>query len=261
MRLARTITAVLLPLALLGACGGDDDDSAEPDEAGSTTSSSSPTPSGEGTAAPDRAADQALADAVVLRLEDLGPGWSVLEDEDDEEEDDDAETDQALADCLQVDISVIADDDGDEIEADVTFDAEQGRIESAAEIVATVEEAEGDFDILRGDRFADCYGGLLDDELRSDAEDDADGRANVSYGGVEMSRLELPSGLGDEAIGYRATISITANGVELSSYADFVFFRRGRVEMTLSTLSTFEPLPLDYEVGLARTMDQRAASA
>ena len=260
MRFARTLTAVLLPLALLGACGDDDDDPAlEVDEATTTTADGSEDGDGDEGSGTDRAADQALADSIVLTLADVGPDWEVSTDDEDDDEDEE-ETDLALAECLQVDPAVM--DDEGEAMADALFDREQGRIEGSVSITETVEEAVSDFEILKGDRFADCYGGLLDDELRSEAESDPEAaEAGVTYGGVEMTRIDVPAGLGEEAIGYRATIAISAQGVDFSSYADFVFVRRGRVEMTTSLLSNFEPPPAAYAVSLASAMDRRAASA
>ena len=264
MRFARTLAAFLLPLALIGACG--DDDAASEGAGSSTTSSAPASPDASGgedaDPAADRAADQALADAVVLRLEDLGPGWSrAADDEDEDDAEDDAESDQALADCLQVDLDVVADDE-DDVSATASFEQEQGQVDGDVDIVPTVDEAVQDFAIVGGDRFADCFGSLLDEELRKDAAADEEAQdAGVTYGGVEMERLDLPAGLGDQAAGYRATISISANGVPFQSFADFLFVRRGRLEMTVSLFATFEAPPVAYAVSLASIMDERAAAA
>jgi hypothetical protein len=269
MRSARTLVALLLPLALLGACGDDDSDT----DAASTTSSSSastaPPSSADGddggeeaVGAPDRVADQALADSVVLTLDDLGPGWTVSE-EDDEGDEDDAEDElfeDELAECLGVDPDEIP-DDSDDPEAVGTFEREGelalAQIEATASVSPTLDEIETVFDLFDSPRFIECYRPLLDRQLQEEQPEEE----GFEFTDVELDELEVPAGLGDAAFGLRLVVSAEAEGTPFDLYEDLYFVRRGRVGIFLMALGAFEPVPVDYSRSLASLMDQRAAAA
>ena len=261
MRLAKTLVALLLPLALLGGCGDDD---AESEGAGSTTTSSTAPPSSDDSReddtdpGADRAADQALADSVVLTLDDLGPGWTVAEDEEEDDTDDaeDALVEDELAECLQIDPDDVP-DDSDDPEATISFEQETTEIESSASVSPTLEEIERTFALFDSGRFPGCYGQIFESEMAQDQADEE----GFTFTGVEVTELDLPSTLGDGALGLRAVLSAEAEGVTFDTYQDIYFVRRGRVGITLMAISAFEPVPESFSLALASIMDERAAAA
>ena len=249
MRLLRTIAALALPVALLGACGDDDAKDASGSEDGTEV---------------DVAADQALADDVVLRQADVGPEWTSVDpdaESDDETDADDAQLEADLADCLDVDPEQFADAE-DDVEAAASFEQEQAQLDATAAVARTLGEIEEYFAVVSADGFADCYGDVLETELQRDSAADEEAEdAGVEYRDVEVSALTLPAELGDDAVGYRATIALEVEGTPVTSYQDVLFVRRGHVLMTLTVTSNFEPVPEPLTESWAAAMDERATAA
>jgi len=168
-------------------------------------------------------ADQAHAQAIVLRPGDFPAGWEGAP----HEEGGGADVDQ----CVELDLSdltVTGDADSDDFSSETTF------VISSASIFQTAEQARQAFDRYAREELARCIG----DALAASAEAGTDG-ADVEVGEATVTTLSFPA-LGDRSSGYRAGLTLTVEGEQAPLFVDFVFIQRDRVLATIALASLLQ---------------------
>ena len=251
----RFVLAVAI-LMLFAACGDDEGSSSLKDEKTATTEADEKSELNKD--------DQDLADRVVLTLDDFPSGWTAGEEDPDEEtdsEDEEDDEDDPLEQCL-------GSDQADELEDATTGEGEspefsRGETTQAGSFSVVLEgatPAKKGFDILASSKFQGC----LEDEMKAQLEDtndpDAPAEEQVSFGEITTKRASFAR-VGDQTAAFQIVMPFAAGGQELTFYADFAFFREGRVIGGLFFLNLGEPLDSDTEHQLAEAMAKRAADA
>lgn len=123
------------------------------------------------------------------------------------------------------------------------------RVYSAADRLATAEDAGLVFQAISGDRAADCTRDLLEKGLRA---------SGVPVASSTIERLP-PLQFGDEAAGFRVVATLgQRGGPQVALYMDFLSIRKGRVLLTLGLLNAGAPFVADVAADLAGKMTARA---
>ena len=222
----RARTAVILLAAVLAAACGDDGDDAVGSGDGSTTTSTD-----DGSTV-DTAADQQAAEDAILVLSDMPAEWVDTDDDaGDAHEDADVAYDEAFAECLGVDISLIESDESDgDATADSAFEPPDGNatVRSDVQVNPTVSETQALITALTGDGVATCFQESLE------AFVDASGAAGV--GEVSVEPLELGQ-VGDQSVAVRVTFPIETDEGATVLVSDAVIAAKGRaiVQMEFGT--------------------------
>jgi hypothetical protein len=207
---------VAFVLAVSG-CGGGDE--GEPDSQ-----------SGLETAIND--ADQALAEASVLRLEDFPTGWREVVDD---------TPDSGADECFDPNF------DGIVLTGRAESDNfEQGEVTSATSVAAVFESAEGAatmFTRVSDGTFTECVANYLRKSSDSD----------VTVKSVEAAKLAFPA-LGDESDARQVVAEIESGGLSPSVFVDMIAIRSGRAFSWLLFLDVFTGFDSDQEVGLANAV-------
>lgn len=237
----RGISLALVAVLGVGACGngGDEGD----DQALSTTTTAGSPGAPSATSAPGPADDQAVVDRIVLKASDFPPGWTSTPAEPDAGD----AGDKALAECLGVPLP----ENRPEAESPEFSRGELTQVSSSAELAATEEEAASEFAALEGPKANPCFKQQFDKALAEQAGD-------VTFAPAEIEVLEPPTA-GDEALALRLTTGISApDGSTVAIYADFVFIRKGRAEISLSFINAGQPFDSALAGGLTQKLASRA---
>jgi hypothetical protein len=262
----RTILCALLLTSTLTACGARDDTD---DDAATETSTSedtsttavSPQDTEPGTAPPqdtaptqDLAADQALAESIVLTAADAPAGWTASQPDGD----DDSEYDRRFAECVGVPVEHVDPTFPQADGADLTS-PDDSEVTSTAYVAPSVEAAQPMLAVYRQDDSPACFTEVLQDVLVDAVTED--GTSGVTVDRPSFERLPYAS-LGDETEAFRLSMRVSAEGVELHLYADAILVRSGRVVVQALFMSLFEPFPVaDSEALLRRMVDRIPAGA
>lgn len=220
-----------------GACGGGGDDNGG-DEPLTATTEAGATPS---TAATGGTDDQAVVNRIVLKASDFPPGWKSTPAEPDADD----SSDRELGECLGVQFAL----DRPEVESPEFTRGELTQVSSSAELAASEEEAASELAALKGPKGIGCFTQLFDKALAEEA-------GGVPFTPAVAEVREAPRA-GDEALAVRLTTGITApDGTTVAIYADFVFIRKGRAEISLSFINASQP----FDAALAGSLTEKLAS-
>lgn len=239
MSIRRTVLIFAACALLVAGCGDDDttttgDTTAETPEQPEETSAPEDEPDDE-EPDDDSEDDQAIADGALLTLSDFPSGWTEKTDDDDRDEAKEEEQERAIAECLGVDYERLY---GDDISAEsptfVSPDDEE--VSNTAGLEDTEEDAIFVMETLASDDAARCFAEVFQKLI----EDEEMGEG-VEVGAVSFDRLSLRDDLGDESNGFRVTIPIAADGMEVDAYLDVAVARVGRGGITVQTFSMFTP--------------------
>ena len=218
-------TAVAGGLVLLSACGG-----------GGGSSTSKP-------AAP--AADQASAAKINLRQTDFPSGWTSAAHQ---------VTPQETATLKQLTTCVgIADLAGHTTATDRSPDFSTGQATSASSSVTFVKtdaDASSDLGAFQSVKAPDCVKqavqALISQQL-----------PGATPANLDVHQLNFPT-LKDGTAAYQASFTVSAAGTNVPVYADFVYFRSGRAEVSLVSTNLGSPFDPKLEQDLAKKMADRA---
>ncbi len=202
---------------------------------------------GGGDKLPSVADDKARAERIILTDADF-PG---LEREDDEEDDDD-ESD-SFRQCLNEN-QMLADLGEGPRSAEATFSDEDETLAraSAVNLAESEDEAEEAFAELEQSSFVGCF----ENAIRTGFGDElGDG---VEIDDLSVSELRVGD-LGDEAIGYRATVDLVGQDDEASFAFDYVFIRVGRAVGVLFSFDIDTTFDEDDRERLSETLADRMA--
>lgn len=212
----------------LPACGSD----------GATTTPTTAPASTSTTVAPE-----AEPDDVVLRLSDFRTGWTQLELTE-------AELQEAVVGAGEIYRCIEAEAPTTPPSAASMFQLTAlTRVVSAADRMASEEEAQAVYAAITGQRAADCARRSFEQGLRA--------------GGVPVasSTIELlsPQPVGDEASGYRVVATLEPRaGQQVPVYFDSLSIRKGRFLLGLGLLNAGAPFVEDVGADLAAKMAARA---
>lgn len=220
-----------------GACGGDGDDVGDDDALTSTTAAGGTS----STAATGGTDDQAAVNRIVLKASDFPPGWKSTAAEPDADD----SADRELGECLGVPFAL----NRPEVESPEFSRGELTQVSSSAELAASEEEAASELAALGGPKGIPCFTQLFDKALSEEA-------GGVTFTPAKGEVREAPEA-GDEALAVRLITGVTApDGTTVAIYADFVFIRKGRAEISLSFISPSQP----FDAALAGSLTQKLAS-
>ena len=234
---------LVVALVLLGACSDSDDSD---DDAGreETTTTDSEGNTGD----PEH---QAIADAAVLTLDDMPTGWEAAPPEDEEQqeaEEDDA--DQAMADCLDIDVSELQ---GDSPTADSRFvNSDDEQVSSEVTVAASETEVQAGIDRIRDEAGQSCFLEVIQYIAQDSFASDGD----IEVGEATFNELSFED-LGDDSIAFRLTVPISSQGIDVDLYVDYVLVRKGRAGVQTSFHTVFTPFDAAQALELTETVVDR----
>jgi len=278
MRMSKRVLVALAAVMALAACGDDDDDLADgtsevassvqttPETTSPATTSPSmtapattspvstapPTTAPETTEAPQPPTEAELAEAALLTLDDLPPGYTASPgDPDDVDEADEARLD-AIAECAAVDRSLIGDEVLGDTEAesdDFQSPEEMFTFEQSLGFAADEETAIAAITAMGSDALPDCYEQALTESFANESGN-ADPSESLPPGltltDLVMERIDTSSQFApDEVVHYYVTVAFDFDGQPLELYLDLVFARQGRMLSQLEFDGEGVPFPPD----------------
>jgi hypothetical protein len=123
------------------------------------------------------------------------------------------------------------------------------RVTSSVQLVRTEELARGDFEALRTDRAIGCHRSQIEAEFRR--------QLPGASPQVSLERLPMPT-FGDETVAFRVDATSLAEGVQVRTFIDLVFVRKGRIEISANFINRTVPFPSELERSLLQRMVGRA---
>lgn len=174
-------------------------------------------PSLQAKTATSSADDQRRADAALLTLADLPPGFTEAPDEEELEEDplDECVSDQDAG----LDEGVTAEAEGTDFEH-----AEASMfVGSVSVVLADLGLAEDGMEVFASDELRACFDALMAEEVR-DQEAEAGQGLEFTTSSEDLAYFEI----GDEATAFRMTMGADAAGGRVEFLIDAVFVRKGR---------------------------------
>lgn len=203
------------------------------------------------------AADHARAEAAVLRLSDLPPGWAAA-----------PHTrspgvpglGRRLAGCLGVNVALLNESDPTTADSPDFGKANGGEISNSVGYVATVGRAHQVIAVLLSPKMASCLNSALSAfltfRLSHPASPSQSVPAGIGLGASTTTRLPFPP-TGDATVAYRFSVPIEGAGSPLTVYGDLVFAAKGRAGTVLSVESQGAPPDRSLEQRLVSTVVTR----
>jgi len=227
------VAAACGALITVAGCGGSSEDStqtaaAETQTSPATTAGSSTTASTPTTPAVDNSADQAIADAGVLKLSDFPSGWSSKPADDTDDED--------TLQCggyedMRNKATATADSP--------SFDQEDSsNLQQVVLVWPTEAEAREVMSLFSQQDFIDCVGDAYEDRLKKAYDEQGEG---LKLGDVEVSTLRVEDH-GDESTGIRVTTDVGKDSISVDVTADVNVLRVGRAVSLITALGAFSPV-------------------
>lgn len=200
----------------------------------------------------ERRADEDAARRMLLTADDL-PGWRAGPVDDSS---DDAIDKAALAECLGV--------DREEIDADnpsassATFSTVGNRQAVSAEVTFTRSTAATarSLEIFRSDAAPGCFAEAVMNAFAKQ-KDEQPSPPGVEFSDPKLERLPVGD-LGDGAVSFRISGSVSAFGENHDLYIDTLLVRVGRIGITATFKSEDEPFDSDEAERLTQLMVDRA---
>jgi hypothetical protein len=248
----RRAAACLAATGLLAA--GCSDDGGDTATSSTATTSDSETTANEddGRTQAELDADEEAARSALLVLDDFPPGWEAAEPDPDNDNDD---VQEGLADCLDVDVEMFANDNNPSAESPAFTSPNDDEVSSEVTYTASIENATRTVAILKDPDTPGCYAQALKAYLlRAAVEGDLPDE--VEYGDPTFNPLSFPT-LGDESVAFRMTFPVSARGLDVDVYIDLAFVRVGRVGVTTTFQSQFSPFDTDEAARLTETVVDR----
>lgn len=235
-RLGRARLAAMAVVLVVAAGCSDSGDGAEPGAAGASTTTTE-------AEVVDPVADAARAEEIVLKLTDLPEGWTAAP-----EPEGGGEEEQRLEDSFARCLGVEPPPDQPSAGSPEFLGGTLTQVSATVEMAPSVEVAETEFANLKRPRFHECVQQQFDESQADSGLDFAPSRAQ---------ELDFPD-LGDGTVATRITTLLTSEGQQITIYADIVFVRKGRAQLTLYFLRGFQPFAPELANSLVRRMVARA---
>ena len=228
--MADLAAAALVAVAILAACnGGNGDD--DPPARGATV-------------------DDDKAQAANFRLSDFPPGW---EREPAPLNPPDNADDRRFSECMgrppAVDLRTAIADSDNFSTGDFT------RANSSAQVMRTEEIARDDIAALKSEKAIPCLRERLNAELATQSPP-----GSPPFELRSLDRMDVPADLGDDAVGFRATVTAPPRGAGAVLVIDQVFVKKGNMEVSTSFIEPERPFAADLEETLLRKLVERAGA-
>lgn len=123
------------------------------------------------------------------------------------------------------------------------------RVSSSVQLLKAEDIAVGDFAALRADSALACHRAQIEAEFRR--------QLPTATPQLSMDRLALPR-FGDETVAFRVDATSQVQGIEVRTFIDLVFIRKGRAELSASFINRTSPFPTDLQSSLLQRMVGRA---
>lgn len=248
MRVGRTrrLGGLLAVLVLAAGCGGDDDGG---DAAGSG-------PGDDPRTEAERQADVDTAGTILLTLGDFPAGW---EEEPAESDEDDQALQDDMAECLDVDPALLADDDPQAKSPSFVAPSEE-EVSAEVTLTASAEDTTRTLDLMKDDATPGCYADAVKAAMAQSTLEGGQATAGVEFGEPTFNPVSFP-GMGDDSVAMRLTVPLSAQGVDVDVHVDVVMVRVGRVGISGTFLSTFSPFDSTEAARLMQLMVDRVPAA
>jgi hypothetical protein len=245
---ARLLVPALVSTAsfAVAGCGSSSDDtktltvsSTSAAQASTATASRATTPT------VDKEADQQIAAAALLKLSDFPPGWTASPREDDEDDD-------SLLNC-----GGLRDQWEKRSGRAQTPDFAHGNEAEASNSVLIFPDdapARAYIDAMTQQEVLDCITKGLQDSIEDTSSED------LEIGDVKTSQLRVPD-RGDDSVGVRIEIPITAQSIDLTASADITLVRVGRALTAVVVYGIFSPVSDTERDRLGSVATDRLTSA
>ena len=226
----------VVAMAVLLGCGGGSDDA--------TTASGEPRTSIE----PQQ---QARADAMLLELADLPPGWRAS--------DPDASDDADFDECTTADLSKFT-KLGDAESQDFEM-GENSQISSSASVYATDEEAKEVLDlgagVLTDQSQAECFADSFREALKKDPDTE-----KLEVGDAELGELSFapPTGI-EESRAFQILLPLEAEGTSADVVVEAIVLRQRDALVALTTVGIDDPLDSSLRDDLAQALAGKMVAA
>jgi hypothetical protein len=181
-----------------------------------------------------RPQDQARADSIILKLDDLPHGWRAEK----------SNEEQSGPNCFEPDLSDLT--ETGTAESPNFFSGSTTFVSSGAGMYASKSDAQAAYERVAGQELADCIAEYLT------AYSDKD----VSFENLSSGRLSFPS-LGDRSAAYEIAMEIKTNGFSPAAFVDFVVIQRGRAVGAVVYFDVGSPFEAKMRERLARRFAQR----
>jgi len=221
----RLVGIIAITAMLGGACGSDGSGSGSSNTQHPTTTITNPAVN---------AADQALAQQLVLSLSDFPPGWTSAPHS--ESKNDKAQ--KQLNACLHVPGTNLISRAVNAHSPDFTS-PDQAEVQNTVNVAPSATKVSSALDVLASAAAPSCLSEYFNTALNSPGspKDTKFGTATVN---------PLPSEpLGDRTVALRAAIPLSSKGTNVTVYADFFVVQKGRVAVVLIGLDEPNPFPTE----------------
>lgn len=204
--------------------------------------------------APDgasRADDDRLAEAALIGMADLPPGFRALPPEEGGEGDGDAGALAAGGDAFEQCVG----DEGGEVDSGMRADADSAGFEddaaqrfvtSASMVMVDADLAAEAVELYRSDRIRSCMRDLFDDGLEEEAPDDLE-PVEFTSTVEDLAYFEI----GDDVTAFRLVATTDLGGEPFRVVLDFVAVRKGRTTALYAFGGAGDGYPLDEQVTTA----------
>ena len=215
---------------LLTGCGGGSHPATT--RSGSTTTTTASQP------AQNVARDRALGRLALFRLSDFPAGWTAQPQED---EGNSRQLQQELANCLQMDVSLLR-SQPTRVESPNFSDSDETKISNTVTYEPSVAVAEKWFRIFAASQTPACLtkamATAIDEALRRSAKTrEAVRSAGVEIGKATVAPMSFPR-MADESIAFQVKVPISIKGFSVTYYDDLVALRKGRAVAGVNVQST-----------------------
>ena len=210
------------------------------------------------------AADKATAKAAVLKLSDLTAGYKQIPPNPDTDDDFPPAALTLFASCAHIPkkeaAAFFAEDKGPkqpQAESDFmnkTRDLLEIDLKSNVELDRSTKDISEPFDALLAKTPLPCWEGLFDTAF---AQDPIEG---ATLSPVKVTPLAT-TGLGDQALAFRATLTISGPSLSVNTAIDLYFVGHGRAGVTLEVTGVGHPADPSFERSLIEKMIARLDAA
>ena len=155
-----------------------------------------------------------------------------------------------FATCLQTDATIFDKSGRQQADGPDFVDEQSNEIDNSVSVYEEKRELDTRYDLLTKPAADQCIGKLFDAQLKAAAAENG-----AKYGAASVERFAA-DGVGDRALGFRATVPVTAQGERATVYSDLILAQRGRGAISLVSTGT-KPPDHALEIELAEKMSDR----
>jgi hypothetical protein len=232
--------------------------------------SGSPTPTGSPASkasvttslpSPNVAADKALAEAAIFKLNDFPTGWTSKPSTPSSSNE---ATDRQMSACLHTSVPYLdPSKTGASADSPDFSDSNSNEASNGVTYTASVSQARKQFAVVQSQSFPSCFESAINTLITSEIQHPSNPSDTLpqgaSVGKTTVQPMSFPT-IGDQSVAYRVTIPITYGGMSVDGQIDIVASQKGRA-IALSEFTAFgTPFDSAMEVQLSTLTASRIAS-